>query len=70
MADAPTVNLGENSAEYVAYRLMRDIAKAEKVKLEGVETNSNREWIIKTYVMCRQATAGHSNVEYLLGLGQ
>ncbi|WP_397605830.1 hypothetical protein [Sphingorhabdus sp.] len=68
-ADGPKINLGENSAEQVAYKLMRDIAKAEGVKLDGVEANSNRQWIIKTYIMCRQAVAGHANVEHVLGLG-
>jgi hypothetical protein len=29
MADAPVVHIGENSPEYVAYRLMLDIAEAE-----------------------------------------
>ena len=28
MADAPVVHIGENSAEYVAYRLMKDIQNA------------------------------------------
>lgn len=70
MADAPTINLGENSAEYVAYKLMRHIANAEGVKLEGSGINSNREWIIKTYTMCRLAVTGHTNVEYVLELGK
>jgi len=70
MADTPVVNLGDNSAEHVAYKLMRHIANAEGVKLEGMGINSNREWIIKTYIMCRTAVSGHSNIEHVLGLGK
>jgi len=49
---------------------MKHIARAEKVQLEGININSDREWIIKTYIMCRTAVAGHSNVEHVLGLGK
>ena len=70
MAENTVVHIGENSPEQVAYKLMRDIARAEKVSLEGTNITSNREWIIKTYIMCRQAAAGHTNVEHVLGLGK
>ncbi|NCN86149.1 MAG: hypothetical protein GW822_12735 [Sphingomonadales bacterium] len=70
MTDAPVVHIGENSPEQVAYKLMKHIARAEKVQLEGININSDREWIIKTYIMCRTAVAGHSNVEHVLGLGK
>ena len=33
MADGAVVHIGENSPEQVAYRLMRDIAIAEKINL-------------------------------------
>lgn len=55
MADQTTVHMGENSPEQVAYKLMNAIANAEKVHLTGVNINSNREWILKTYMQCLMA---------------
>lgn len=52
MADNTVVHLGENSPEQVAYKLMRDIARAEKKNLEGVSINSDRQWILSTYREC------------------
>lgn len=52
MAENNHVHIGENSPEYVAYKLMRDISRAENISLEGVNVNSNREWIISTYKEC------------------
>jgi hypothetical protein len=52
MADQTTVHMGENSPEQVAYKLMGIIAQAEKVNLTGVSVNSNRQWILKTYMQC------------------
>ena len=70
MADNATVHIGENSPEQVAYKLMHDIALAEKMGLGTLQNKAMREWIIKTYTMCRQAVSGHTNVEYVLGLGK
>jgi hypothetical protein len=60
MADAPVVHIGENSLEYVAYRLMRDIAHVEKKKLNGIARQNppDRKWILDTYAECRQAVIG------------
>lgn len=69
MADAPIINLGENSAEHVAFKLMNLVATAENKTLHGPDHNASREWIIKTYIMCRTAVAGHSNTDHVLGLG-
>jgi len=55
MADQTTVHFAENSPEHVAYRLMTIIAHSEKVNLVGVNINSNREWILKTYMQCLMA---------------
>jgi hypothetical protein len=64
------VHIGENSPEQVAYKLMQHIAYAEKVKLEGAGANATREWIIKTYMMCRVAVDGVANAQYVLEIGQ
>lgn len=55
MADSTTVHIGENSPEQVAYKLMHNIANAEKVNLQGSAVNSSREWILKTYMQCLMA---------------
>lgn len=55
MADNAVVHIGENSPEQVAYKLMRDIAHAEKISLQGMSVNSSREWLLKTYAQCLQA---------------
>lgn len=52
MSDQTTVHFAENSPEHVAYKLMGLIANAEKINLAGMGTNSNREWILKTYMQC------------------
>jgi hypothetical protein len=55
MTENAVVHIGENSPEQVAYKLMRDIAIAEKIYLSGTSLNSNRDWIIRTYCQCLQA---------------
>lgn len=70
MSENTVVHIGENSPEQIAYKLMHDIARAEKINLVGSNVNSNREWIIKTFIMCRQAAGGHTNVDHVLGLGR
>jgi hypothetical protein len=55
MADAPVVHIGENSPEYVAYRLFQDIASVEGQKLFGHQsraTTPDRKWILMTYAQC------------------
>ena len=46
MADKPVVHIGENSPEYVAYKLMLDI-----VRIEGKERHSKDE-ILNLYAEC------------------
>jgi hypothetical protein len=67
MAGEPVINLGENSAEYVAYKLMRDIAHAEKIVLQGMSINSTREWILKTYAQCLQTVRSPHLIGDILG---
>jgi len=54
MADAPIVHIGENSPEYVAFRLMNLIGVHEK-KMGGMNSSADRDWIIRTYCMCLTA---------------
>jgi hypothetical protein len=54
MADAPVVHIGENSPEYVAFRLMRMIAANEKKAVDS-SALADRDWIIRTYCMCLKA---------------
>jgi len=46
MADAPVVHIGENSPEFVAYRLMEKIFAVEKGETR------NRKTILNTYAAC------------------
>jgi hypothetical protein len=62
MADAPVVHIGENSPEYVAYRLMLDIAEAEGKRFSkpapgygGSSQVADRDWILNTYRQCLRA---------------
>jgi hypothetical protein len=54
MTDASAVNIGENSSEHVAYRLMHDIANAEgKIfNINNPEAVPSRHWILSTYAEC------------------
>ncbi len=56
MADAaPVVHIGENSPEYVAYRLFSDIASIEEKRLFGHSSRKNtpdKNWILTTYAQC------------------
>ena len=55
MADAPVVHIGENSPEYVAFRLMTSIAHVESKALHSPSSTADRDWIIRTYCMCLKA---------------
>lgn len=57
--DNTVVNLGENSPEQVAYKLLQLVANAEKKQLQstmGGSVNTDRKWILDTYVECLLAT--------------
>jgi hypothetical protein len=46
MADAPVIHIGENSPEWVAYRLFGDIRGAEN------RSKADRKYILDTYAEC------------------
>ena len=66
MVDQNVVHIGENSPQQVAYKLMKDIASAEKVMLQGINVNSNRDWILKTYCQCLRAAQNPFDVNTVL----
>jgi hypothetical protein len=53
MTDA-ALHIGDNSPEYVAYRLMLDIAKVEKKALTPSAScqTADRKWVLDTYAEC------------------
>jgi hypothetical protein len=51
MAEAPAIYIGENSPEYVAYRLFEIVRSVERAD----ETTITRQWILDTYSECLQA---------------
>ena len=55
MADKPVVHIGENSPEYVAYRLLQDVLQAEAPQ------KPSRKLILDAYAECLTAiTHPHS----------
>jgi hypothetical protein len=60
MADNTTVHIGENSPEYIAFRLLQQIAHAEDTTLWGVAGNKkpNRDYILTTYEECLHVVKG------------
>ena len=64
MADAPVVHIGENSPEYVAYRLLRDIAGVEEKSKGPAYTmaNADRKWILDTYAECLHTVKGYRDL--------
>ena len=63
--DNTVVNLGENSPEQVAFKLLQLVANAEKKQLQSVmsaSANSDRKWILDTYVECLQAVKGSRRI--------
>ena len=56
MADSKTVlNIGDNSPEGVAYKLLELIAHAEGKKLNSGDPKPDKDWILNTYAQCLQA---------------
>jgi hypothetical protein len=60
---ADTVHIGENSPEYVAYLLMHECAKAEKINTLRQSTSkpsgeTTRKWLLETYAECLKAVKG------------
>ena len=62
MADAPVVHIGENSPEYVAYKLMVNIAATEGFHIRlgpmADREQPTRKWILDTYAECLEAVKG------------
>jgi len=54
MAEQSVMNVNENTPEYVAYRLMRDILVVEKRNLEEL----SRGDLLDTYAECLTAVQG------------
>ena len=65
MAEGTVVHIGENSPEYVAYRLMEAIAMAEKKTLpgRGGSQDPDRAWLLRTYAQCVQVVKEPHMVE-------
>lgn len=60
MTDNTVVKFGENSPEYVAYRLLQDIKVAEGIgyNTSSGRNNVDRKWILETYAECLAAVQG------------
>lgn len=54
MADQALVQMGENSPEQVAFKLMQTIANAEGITFNknSSGTPATRDWILRTYAQC------------------
>ncbi len=57
MADSTAVHLGENSPEYIAYRLMQDVMRSEKRQNyeDSKGTLADRKYLLDTYAECVMA---------------
>lgn len=60
MADGTVVHIGENSPEYVAYKLLHDIMSAEGRTFNASSSKQivDRTYILKTYYQCWQVAKG------------
>lgn len=62
MTDTSIMHLGENSPEYVAFRLMEKIAASEgrifTDRPNGTHQSADRAWILSTYQECLSAVLG------------
>ena len=64
MTRESTYRGSENTPEFVAYRLMKDIADVEKMVIapESRETGAqlaDRQWILDTYAECMDTVVGN-----------
>lgn len=57
MADAPSIHTSENSPEYVAYRLLLNVAYVEDKKIapSTLVGKADRKWLLDTYAECLKA---------------
>ena len=51
MADQAAVHTGENSPEYIAFRLFKEVASTEAQALRSTQ-GYNRKYILDTYAEC------------------
>jgi hypothetical protein len=60
VTDQPALQIGENSPEFIAYRLMEQIAEVEGVSLhkDGAKP-ATRKWILDTYAESLDAVKAH-----------
>jgi hypothetical protein len=62
MAETSIIHVGENSPEYVAFRLMEKIAASEgrifTDRPSGTQQSADRAWILSTYRECLSAVLG------------
>ena len=67
MADNAVVHIGENSREYVAYKLLQEIAETEGVTFSHKPFNekksADRKYILDTYAECLEAVQGHRSLD-------
>ena len=65
MAETSVIHIGENSPEYVAFRLMEKIAASEgrifTDRPNGTQQSADRVWILSTYRECLSAVLGVRN---------
>ncbi len=63
MADAPVVHIGENSPEYVAWKLLHEIASMERKATSAKPSGegwqpAGRQWWLDTYAECLYTVKG------------
>jgi hypothetical protein len=67
MAEAAGVHIVENSPEYVAFKLLQEIAAVEGRAIRGIQGDkrANRKWILDTYAQCIAVVRGQpTRVEF------
>jgi len=58
MSDTTILHTGENSPQYIAFRLLQEVAYAEKKELwkgASAAEKPDRKWILDTYSECLTA---------------
>ena len=68
MADNSVAHIGENSPEYVAYKLMELIAGAEgKSFNKSAGDPASRQWILNTYAQCSRIVSSGWEAKSAMG---
>ena len=57
MADSTDVHIGENSPEFIAYQLLKDVTRVEGIPLGALTPSPKltRKYILDTYAECLNA---------------